>query len=67
MQVLDSNRLSAGPVMARFEAEIAASHGCKYGLMCNSGTSAPQIALAALNEMCGWQAGDEVLVPALTL
>jgi dTDP-4-amino-4,6-dideoxygalactose transaminase len=49
--------------MARFEAEIAASHGCKYGLMCNSGT----IALAALNEMCGWQDGDEVLVPALTL
>ncbi len=67
IQVLDSNRLSAWPMMARFEAEIAVSHGCKYGLMCNSGTSAPQIALAALNEMCGWQDGDEVLVPALTL
>ena len=67
MRVLDSNRLSAGPMMARFEAEIAASHGCKYGLMCNSGTSAICSALAALNEMCGWQDVDEVLVPALTL
>ena len=40
IQVLDSNRLSAGPIMACFEAEIAASHGCKYGLMCNSAASA---------------------------
>src|SRR5262249_5744359 len=36
------------------------------GLMCNSGTSALQIALAALKEVYGWQDGDEVLVPALT-
>lgn len=64
--VLDSNRLTAGPMMARFEAEIAAIHGCTYGLMCNSGTSALQIALAALKEVYGWEDGDEVLVPALT-
>jgi dTDP-4-amino-4,6-dideoxygalactose transaminase len=66
MEVLDSGRLSAGPMMARFEAEIAAIHDCRFGLMCNSGTSALHIALAALKERHGWQDGDEVLVPALT-
>lgn len=66
MQVLDSNRLTAGPMMARFEQELATAHGCKYGLMSNSGTSALQIALAVLKETYGWEDGDEVLVPALT-
>jgi dTDP-4-amino-4,6-dideoxygalactose transaminase len=66
MEVLESNRLSAGPIMQRFEAEIAAIHGCTYGLMCNSGTSALQIALAALMEVYRWHDGDEILVPALT-
>ncbi|MFN0149374.1 MAG: DegT/DnrJ/EryC1/StrS family aminotransferase [bacterium] len=64
--VLDSNRITAGPVMARFEAEFARIHGCKYGLMCNSGTSALQIAIAALKERGRWADGDEVLVPAVT-
>jgi CDP-6-deoxy-D-xylo-4-hexulose-3-dehydrase len=53
-------------MMARFEREVAALHGCAYGLMCNSGTSALQVALAALRERHGWQDGDEVLVPAIT-
>ncbi|MEO8075580.1 MAG: DegT/DnrJ/EryC1/StrS family aminotransferase, partial [Acidobacteriota bacterium] len=66
MEVLDSNRLTAGPMMARFEAEIAALHACRYGLMCNSGTSALQIALQAVKEVHGWDDGDEVLVPAVT-
>jgi dTDP-4-amino-4,6-dideoxygalactose transaminase len=65
-QVLDSNRLSAGPVTERFEREIAEIHGHRYGLFCNSGTSALQIALAALKEKDGWADGDEVLVPAVT-
>ncbi len=66
MQALDSNRLSSGPLMARFESEMAAIHGCRFGLMCNSGTSAMHIALAALREIHGWKDGDEVLVPAIT-
>ncbi len=66
MRVLESNRLTAGPVMERFEADIAAIHGCRFGLMCNSGTSALHIALAALREVHHWNDGDEVLVPALT-
>jgi len=66
MKVLDSNRLTPGPMTDRFERAIAAAHGCKFGLMCNSGTSALHIALAALKEVHGWQDGDEVLVPAVT-
>jgi perosamine synthetase len=66
MGVLDSGRLSAGPLMAQFETDIAAIHDCRFGLMCNSGTSALHIALAALKEKYGWDDGDEVLVPAVT-
>jgi len=66
LEALNNNRVSGGPMMARFETEIAAIHGCEYGLMCNSGTSALQIAIAALKERNGWQDGDEILVPALT-
>jgi perosamine synthetase len=66
MEVLDSGRLTAGPMMSRFEQGVAEAHGCRYGLMCNSGTSALQIALAALKERYGWERGDEVLVPAVT-
>jgi perosamine synthetase len=66
MEVLDSNRLSAGPMIDRFEREIARLHDRRFGLFTNSGTSALQIALAALKERGGWRDGDEVLVPALT-
>lgn len=65
-QVLDSNRLSAGPMTERLEQEIARLHGQRFGLMCNSGTSALHIALAALKERERWLDGDEVLVPAVT-
>lgn len=65
-EVLDSNRLSAGPKTEEFERLIAQAHGCDYGLMCNSGTSALQIALAALKERGQWADCDEVLVPAIT-
>jgi dTDP-4-amino-4,6-dideoxygalactose transaminase len=66
MEVLDSNRLSAGPMIDRFERQVAELHDRRFGLFTNSGTSALQIALAALKERHGWQDGDEVLVPALT-
>lgn len=66
MQVLDSNRITSGPMMSRFEDEIATLHDCRFGLMSNSGTSALQIALAALKETYGWADQDEVIVPALT-
>lgn len=66
LEVLESNRLTAGPMMSRFEREIARLHDCTHALMCNSGTSALHIALAALKEVDGWADGDEVLVPAVT-
>jgi dTDP-4-amino-4,6-dideoxygalactose transaminase len=66
LEVLASNRITAGPKMERFEAEMARLHGCRFGLMCNSGTSALHIALWALKERHGWADGEEVIVPAVT-
>lgn len=64
--VLNSNRLSNGKYTKDFESTFAAIHQSKYGVFCNSGTSALQIALAALKEVHGYEDGDEVLVPATT-
>lgn len=64
--VLDTGRLSYGPYSQRFEQEFAAIHGCKYGILSNSGTSSLLVALQTLKELHGWQPGDEVIVPALT-
>jgi perosamine synthetase len=63
---LDNNRLSRGKYTERFEQEFARLHGCKHGVFMNSGTSALQVALAALKERYGYQDGDEILVPATT-
>lgn len=65
-EVLDSNRLTYGPVTKRFEEEFAKSHECQFALFMNSGTSALHIALAALKSLHGWADGDEVIVPAVT-
>ena len=65
-EALDSNRLSYGPFSRRFEAELAELHGCRFGVMSNSGTSSLQVALQALKERHGWADGDEVIVPAVT-
>lgn len=64
--VLDSQRLSYGPISRQFETEFAALHGCRYGVLSNSGTSSLQVALQALKELHSWRDGDEVIVPALT-
>lgn len=65
-RVLTSGRLSAGPMMAEFEAEFAAAHGVQHASMCNSGTGSLQLALQALKERYHWPAGSEVIVPAMT-
>ncbi len=41
-------------------------HGCKYGILSNSGTSSLHVALQALKEIHDWEDGDEVIVPAVT-
>lgn len=65
-EVLDSNRLSYGPMTRRFEALFAQLHGCRFAVFMNSGTSALHVALQALKIRHGWKDGDEVLVPAVT-
>ena len=65
---LDNNRLSRGKYTEKFEQDFARLHDCKYGVFCNSGTSALQIALATLKERHkdDYQDDSEVLVPAIT-
>ena len=65
-RVIASNRLSYGPLSKEFEKKFAQAHGARFGLFMNSGTSALQVALAALKEKYQWQDGDEVLVSAAT-
>ncbi len=65
-QVLESGRISYGPMSQEFESRFAALHGCQYGVLSNSGTSSLLVALQTLKELHGWQDGDEVVVPALT-
>lgn len=65
-KVLDSNRLTYGPMSQQFEAEFAKTHGKRFAVFCNSGTSALHICLAILKEREGWENRDEVIIPALT-
>lgn len=65
-EVIESNRLSYGPFTKRFEETFAKLHSCRFGVFCNSGTSALHVSLQALKERYGWTDGDEVLVPAVT-
>lgn len=63
---LDAGRLSAGEFVYKFEKEFAKLHEQRYGIACNSGTSALHVALEALKEKYGWSENSEVLVPAIT-
>jgi dTDP-4-amino-4,6-dideoxygalactose transaminase len=65
-EVIDSARLSYGPFTRRFEERFAELHGCRHAIFMASGTSALQAALAILKEKCGWEDGDQVIVPAMT-
>ncbi len=65
-KVLDSNRLSYGPMSREFESKFAKLHDSKFAIFTNSGTSSLHIALAALKEKYNWNDEDEVLVPAIT-
>lgn len=65
-QALNLGRLSYGPLSQDFEQRFAKMHGCKYGVLSNSGTSSLLVALQTLKDLHGWQDGDEVIVPAIT-
>lgn len=64
--VLDSGRISYGPMSRAFEQQFADLHDSRYAVLSNSGTSSLQVALQTLKELYGWADGDEVIVPALT-
>ena len=66
--VIASGRFTMGPLVAQFEREFAAFFGARYGVMVNSGSSANLIAIAAavLDPRIDLNAGDEILVPAVS-
>ncbi|MEV8252580.1 DegT/DnrJ/EryC1/StrS family aminotransferase [Rhodoglobus sp. NPDC076762] len=66
--VVDSGRFTMGPLVKQFEADFADAFGANYGVMVNSGSSANLIAIAAavLDPRSDLNAGDEVLVPAVS-
>ena len=65
-RVLDSNRLSYGPMTKSFENRFAKLHDSKFAIFTNSGTSCLHISVAAMKEKYNWEDGDEVIVPAVT-
>ena len=66
LDALDSGRLSQSKYVAKFEKNFAQIHSLKYGIMCNSGTSALHLALEALKEVDNWDENTEILVPAIS-
>ena len=61
-EVLESGRLTMGPKVAEFEAELARVCGVEHTVAVSSGTAALHLAVLAL----GIGPGDEVVVPAYT-
>jgi dTDP-4-amino-4,6-dideoxygalactose transaminase len=60
--VIESGQYVLGPMLKRFEGELAAYHGTKYAIGLGNGTDAIWLALMAL----GVGAGDEVITHANT-
>lgn len=62
-EALDSTWISSrGPFIDRFEASVAEMAGVRNAVACNNGTTSLHLALVAM----GLEAGDEVIMPALT-
>jgi perosamine synthetase len=61
-EVLESGRLTMGPKVGEFEAELARACGREYAVAVSSGTAALHLAILA----AGIGPEDEVLVPAYT-
>jgi len=61
--LLDGQVSGSGPIVQKFEQDWASLNNYKYGVACNSGTTALYLALLAL----GIGKGDEVIVPEFTM
>ncbi len=59
-------RLSQGPKVKKFEELYSEYIGTKYGLACNSGSSANLLALTVLIKSGRVKKGSEVIIPATT-
>lgn len=66
--VIASGMYSMGPRVAQFEHEFAQYVGSRYCVMCNSGSSANLLMVAALRfrKDKPLQPGDEIIVPAVS-
>lgn len=66
--VIASGMYSMGPRVAQFEREFAQYVGSRYCVMCNSGSSANLLMVAALRfrKDRPLSAGDEIIVPAVS-
>ncbi|HEY0822617.1 MAG TPA: DegT/DnrJ/EryC1/StrS family aminotransferase [Ramlibacter sp.] len=66
--VIASGMYSMGPRVAQFEREFAAYTGSRYCVMCNSGSSANLLMVAALRfrKEKPLVPGDEIIVPAVS-
>jgi len=62
VEVLHSAWLTTGPMVDRFESDLAARVGAKHAVAVSSGTAA----LHAMMYAIGLTAGDEVIVPPMT-
>lgn len=67
-RVIKSGRFTMGPAVKEFEQEFATFFGAQHAVMVNSGSSANLLALAAavVNPSVDLNAGDEVIVPAVS-
>jgi len=68
--VIASGQFSMGPKVQACEEQFAAYSGTRYAVMCNSGSSANLLMIAALrftsNPALRLERGDEVIVPAVS-
>lgn len=68
--VIASGQFSMGPKVQACEEHFAAYSGARYAVMCNSGSSANLLMIAALrftsNAALRLERGDEVIVPAVS-
>jgi len=62
MRSMDNKWLASGPLVKKFEEEVAKRFGKKYGVAVNSGSSANLLAIQSLN----LPKGAEVITPACT-
>ena len=69
-RVIRSNMFSMGPEVAKFEQQFADFFGAKHAVMVNSGSSANLLMTGAFfysqNPELKLQAGDEIIVPAVS-